>query len=102
MITPEMIHIIETAFGFYLYDWQKEYLLGNIQLRSAGRRNGKTFAYCVKLLLSDGKSISVNDLQKYIDEIHGIRYTRWFTGYCMEINEKLIAAGFKTVIKTKI
>lgn len=28
MITQEMIPEIEKAFGFSLYDWQKDYLLG--------------------------------------------------------------------------
>jgi hypothetical protein len=30
MITEEMIPRIEQAFGFRLYDWQKDYLLGNL------------------------------------------------------------------------
>lgn len=98
MITLEMIPKIESAFGFSLYDWQKDYLLGKIQYRVGGRHNGNTFAYCVKLLLSDGEPISVKDLWKYMDELHGSGCARWFTGYCMEINEKLIAAGFKTRI----
>ena len=98
MITPEMIPKIESVFGFQLYDWQKDYLLGKREQRAGGRRNGNTFAYCVKLLLSDGQPIKVKDLLKYIDESHGSRYYRWFTEYCMEINEKLVVAGFNTRI----
>lgn len=30
MIKPEMIPKIESTFGFHLYDWQKDYLLGKI------------------------------------------------------------------------
>lgn len=98
MITQEMIPKIESVFGFHLYDWQKDYLLGKRHHRAGGRHNGNTFVYCVKLLLSDGDPISVKDLWKYMDELHGSSYARWFTGYCMEINEKLVSAGFKTRI----
>ena len=101
MITPEIIPKIESAFGFPIYDWQKDYLLGKRDHRAGGRRNGNTFAYCVKLLLSDGESISVEDLWKYMDELHGSGYARWFTGYCMEINAKLVSAGFKTRIEVR-
>lgn len=99
MIEPEMIPKIESAFGFSLYDWQKDYMLGKMQYRAGGRHNGKTFAYCVKLLLSDGEPIKVKNIQKYIDEVHDSYYTKWFTGYLMEINKKLLAVGFKTRIK---
>lgn len=101
MIEPEMIPKIESAFGFSLNDWQKDYLIGKIQHRAGRRNNGNTFAYCVKLLLSDGDPINIKDLKKYIDEVHGSNYTRWFTGYCMEINAKLVAAGFKTRVKMR-
>lgn len=99
MITPEMIPKIEKVFGFHLYDWQKDYLLGNIWFGPSGRRQGKTFAYCLKLLLTDGDQINQNDLKNYIDEIHGKSYPHWFFGFCMEINNKLIDAGFKTRIR---
>lgn len=99
MITPEMIPKIETASGFFLYDWQKDYLLGNTKYRVGGRRNGNTFAYCVKLLLSEGEPIKAKDLRNHIDEIHGTRYPEWFARYCLEINEKLCSAGLKTRIE---
>lgn len=85
MITPEMIQKIESVFGFPLYDWQKDYLLGKMQRVSGGRHNGNTFAYCVKFLLSDRKPINVKDLHKYTDETRGNAYNRWFTGYLLEI-----------------
>lgn len=96
MITEEMIPDIEKAFGFTLYDWQKDYILGKTNTRMGGRRNGNTFAYCIKLLLSDGKPITIMDLNKYVDELHGNRYDIWFVGYIKDINEKLVEAGFKT------
>lgn len=63
MITWKMIPQIEKAFGFRLYKWQRNYLLGNRRYRTKHRRNGNTFAYCVKLLLSGGESITINSLK---------------------------------------
>lgn len=96
MIAPETIPAIEKAFGFTLYDWQKDYILGKIDRRAGGRCNGNTFAYCVRLLLSDGKPISRRELFRYVDEIHGASYPRWFSGYCMEIDKSLKDSGLRT------
>jgi len=96
MITPEMIPIIEKAFGFQLYDWQKDYILGRISRRAGGRRNGNTFAYCVHLLLSNGEPIKRRDLCQYVEGIHGAAYHRWFVGYCIEIDKVLKDSGLKT------
>lgn len=99
MITWRMISEIERAFGFRLYKWQRNYLLGNRNTRTRHRRNGNTFAYCVKLLLFDGEPIkSKQDLGRYADEWHGINYRSWFVRYCLDINEILVGAGFKTRI----
>lgn len=88
---------IEEAFGFPLYDWQKDYLLGNHYKFPRGRRcSGKTFAYCLKLLLTDGKPIKKRDLFKYRDENHGTHYDSWFVGFILDINNTLVAAGFET------
>lgn len=98
MITQETIPLIEKAFGFHLYDWQKGYLLGNIDIVKGGRGSGKTFVYCIKLLLSEGDEIKKNELKRYADEYHGYRYIVWFEHYCLSINEKLIENGFRTRI----
>lgn len=71
------------------------------------RGNRKTFVYCVKLILSDGKPINKKELFKYIDDcmeicpyiLHNNSYFGWFTKYCLEINNILRKAGFKTRIK---
>lgn len=88
---------IEQAFGIRLYNWQKDYLLGKRDI-IYGCNNGKNFAYCVKLLLSDGEPIKlVDDLFKCRDEAdYGTKYCSWFSGYVLEINDKLVAAGFET------
>lgn len=101
MITWKMIPKIEKAFGFRLYKWQRNYLLGKRAHRTRHRRNGNTFAYCVKLLLSDGAPIKPELLKRgrYADEFHGVYYRIWFAKYCLEINDILVRAGFKTRIK---
>lgn len=106
MITWKMIPEIEKAFGFSLYDWQKDYLLSdgldNIPWEvEIGRSNGRTFAYCVKLLLSDGEPINpkLSELERYTDEFHGIYYRLWFARYLLEINDTLKKAGFETRIR---
>lgn len=96
MITPEVIPIIEKAFGFQLYDWQKNYILGRINHRAGGRRNGNTFAYCLRLLLSDEETIKRRELYQYADEVYGAPYPRWFAGYCIEIDKVLKDSGLKT------
>ncbi|HBD00126.1 MAG TPA: hypothetical protein DC053_13420 [Lachnoclostridium sp.] len=93
------IRKMEKVFGFTLYDWQKDYLLGNHCKFPHGQRCcGRTFAYCLKLLLSDGEPIKRRDLFKYRDENHGTHYDSWFAGYIWDINNTLLAAGFETRI----
>lgn len=91
------IRKIEKAFGFPLYDWQKDYLFGNHCKFPHGRRcSGRTFAYCLKLLLSDGEPIKKRDLFKYRDENHGTHYDSLFTRYIWDINKILVSAGLET------
>lgn len=91
------IRKIEKVFVFPLYDWQKDYLLGNHCKFPHGQRcSGRTYAYCLKLLLSDGEPIKMSDLFKYRDEYHGTHYDSWFAGYITDINKTLVAAGFET------
>lgn len=97
-ITDETIQKIEEIFGFSLYGWQKEYLKGERTSRTSKRQNGNTFVYCLKFLLSDEEKIKKREVCKYWDGIHGINYPRWFQGYCLEINQKLIENGFETRI----
>lgn len=100
-ITWKTIYRIEKAFGFRLYKWQRNYLLGNRINRTKHRRNGNTFAYCLKLLLSEGEPIKFenHNERKYIDEWHGTSYITWFTCYLKEINDILVKNGFETRLK---
>lgn len=96
IINDEKIEKIEKAFGFALYDWQKSYLKGEANRKYGERGNGKTFAYCLRLLLSDGEQIRCEELRRYADELHGPNYPKWFTRYCIDINKTLVNNGFKT------
>lgn len=99
MITEEMIPRIEETFGFQLYDWQKDYLLGKINHRMGDRHSGKTFAYCLKLLLSDGTQIPKREieLRKLSDmPLLDNNYTIWFVKYLRDMNRILRNAGFET------
>lgn len=110
-ITDETIKKIESIFGFPLYEWQKEYLKEDILIPTFGRCNGKTFAYCLKLLLSDGerirrcdeikcgdkRKIRKEDIFRYRDNMCS-GYSKWFKRYCLEINQALVENGFDTII----
>lgn len=105
MVTKRMIPRIEQAFGFALHDWQKDYLLGKpCDFPSEYQRQvGKTFIYCVKILLSDGKPIPRRrlDFAKFVDFPKwglGPRYSLWFADYMREINDILMESGFETRI----
>ncbi len=103
MVTEEMLTGIERIFGFKLYDWQKEYILGKTDVRKGGRRNGNTFAYCIRLLLSDGEPIprKYSALRSKADAAFPDEgYKTWFARYLLEINDTLTKAGFKTRIKS--
>lgn len=105
-ITEETIQKIEQIFGFSLYDWQKDYIMGKSEYVAPGRRNGKTFAYILKLLLSDGTKIRYRDLkERYIENDkkkitrYGNAYPSKFSVECLRINDILIQNGFKTRIE---
>lgn len=98
-ITEETIQKIEQIFGFPLHDWHKDYIMGKSEYVATGRCNGKTFAYCIKLLLSDGEPIPKRDLFRYMDMSPNTSYPFWFKGFCLDINEKLVNAGFETRIE---
>lgn len=107
-ITDETIEKIENIFCFPLYDWQKEYLKDRTHFPSFyGRRNGKTFAYILELLLCEENKIKKEDIEKYADgyypeaqteKVCNGRYKQWFARECLKINQKLVENGFETII----
>lgn len=56
-IDEELIQEIEKVFGFPLYDWQKAFLKDEIDFISNGRKNGKTFIVCLKILLTNDEKM---------------------------------------------
>ncbi|MCJ8020805.1 hypothetical protein MUY40_28105 [Blautia sp. NSJ-159] len=103
MIDEGLIPKIENIFGFPLYDLQKSHLLGKPHdYFYDDRCNGKTFAYCLKILLSDEKSIprKPNAFMRLSDStFYSARYNKWFAGYLYEINKKLESAGIHTRVE---
>lgn len=103
-ITDEVIGKLEHTFGFPLYDWQKQYLKGEINTFPGGRGNGKTFVYCIRLLLGNHAPFDLRDsyaVDCLIDENYGPHYNRFFRDYLREANDQLIRSGFKTNAQEK-
>ncbi len=88
---------IEKALGFNLHDHQIKYLLNDGSLK-LGRATGKTTAYCIKLVLSDGEALDLRKPEIYADEIFlhdHQRYARnFFKHELLNIREKLMKCGF--------
>lgn len=103
-IDNELIGQLEEMFGFVLYDWQKEFLKGiDSAFPKSGRNNGKTFAYCLRLLLDKTRGeIDLRDplqAKNYADVDCGPNSIRWFHNYICRLNLDLTRAGIKTNAK---
>lgn len=102
-INDDTIAKIEAAFGFPLYDWQKNFLKGdNDAIPMGGRRNGRKFIFCVRLLLDDRELIDVTNPEVWtalIDSSNKPHYHIISKDYLLDINDKLVKAGFITNIK---
>lgn len=75
-INERVIPHIERALGVILYDNQKTYLLGKGSL-ACGRKTGKTFAYCIKLSLSDGEPLNLRKPEEFSDEWSLTKHTTY-------------------------
>ena len=92
--SEETIRIVETALQLKLYDWQKAYITGASDYIMPGRVSGKTTAYMVKLCLSEGPKIDIwAEADRYLDEYHGVHYTRCFIADLREIYHELRRVG---------
>lgn len=104
-INDDVINKIECTFGFPLYDWQKRYLKGEDNaIPNGGRRNGKTFAYCIRLLLGDHEPFDLHkpcEVDKLVDENHGPCYNSYFRNYLRNLNNQLLSVGFNTNAEKK-
>ena len=104
-INDDIINKVECTFGFPLYDWQKRYLKGEDNaIPIGGRRKGKTFAYCIRLLLGNHEPFDLHkpyEVDKLVDENHGPYYTSYFRSYLRNLNDQLLSAGFNTNAEKK-
>jgi len=87
---------IEHALGIKLETWQSEYILSEgITYPYEGRRTGKTLAYQIKTLLIAHNDITIygNEVQYYVDEIHGNIYEKNYVIDLARLSEHLRKAG---------
>lgn len=93
------IPLIEKALEVKLYDWQKDWLINGKWMPNA-RGNGKTFAYCINLALSEGKPLNVQRPEDFCDSDYGppgnkVRYARaFFRRMFFDVWIQLKDAGF--------
>lgn len=91
---------LEKALGIKLYEEQKQYILFNKGMDFNKRQNGKTYAYCIKLALSDGDPLNMLKPEDFCDFDYGeqsnrIPYARGiFRHMFMDIHSKLKEASF--------
>lgn len=100
-ISPYLLERVEKALDIKLYDWQKAYILDKYYDTTAAARRAseKTLAHIIKRLLTPMPfAISKSELEHYSDG-SGKRYNVYYKEWTLEINEKLTAAGIKTIIE---
>lgn len=97
IITEQIIPLIEKALGFELYENQKSYLLGKSGM-VGGRVTGKTTAYCVKLLLTDGEPLNLKKSVEFADGWSLSNHRSYAMGFfrheLVKIHDKLKNHGF--------
>lgn len=96
-ITESTITEIEKTFGFDLYDWQKDYLIGKTDNMPNERKSGRTFAYIVRFLLTNDCEMVYGKVPP--DEVHSVFYRHWFEREVRDINIILCHNGFETCIR---
>ena len=97
-ITMEVIERVERALGFTLYENQVNYLLDIGELGNE-RQSGRTTAYCISLLLTDGEALDLAHPEMFSDKIKGERpiyyARRIFIKEFLDIRAKLADASIK-------
>ncbi|OPX46411.1 hypothetical protein CLHUN_02270 [Ruminiclostridium hungatei] len=92
-ITEETIPLIEKALDIKLYPGQTEYLFHDGPYWFGGRQSGKTLAYSVKLALSEGEPLNMEEPINFCDSPHIIKYSLWFRSFFLQIWQQLKASG---------
>ena len=99
-----LIERIEQALNVELYEWQRLYIITGIWQPPEGRRQGRTLAYILRLLLDQSKPLLMynpSDARAYADnpfagrqyEPVPMHYAVWFEREISDIYEQLRAAG---------
>ena len=89
-ITLEAIPKIEKALGIKLYESQIEALINNNNTLFVGRRCGRTITYMIKLALSEGVALNMEEFRYYSDrDSKETNYTDWFRHEFMNVRDIL-------------
>lgn len=93
-LTENDIKTIEVALGITLYDNQKKYILCSDESCFTERGQGKTLAHMIKLALSVGEPIDLEQFEKYTDQkCHTNSYTALYKREFIKLRNKLKEAG---------
>jgi hypothetical protein len=110
-LDENLLKRVEAALKLTLHDWQKNYILEIpmvLNMRITGRGTGKTLAYVLKILLTEGRPIRLYDMLSVYalsDDYHNKsgtftgydnHYTQWFRNCLLEVHQCLISAGIQT------
>lgn len=100
-ITYDVISRIEEIFGFELYPWQLDYLIGDDSgFELAGKGTGRTFVYCIRLLLENREPFDLSNWDHIRmlsdDNEHGPTYYIYFKQYISDLDIKLQRNGLRT------
>ena len=99
-IDDALIQKIEKAFGFSLHDWQKAYMKDESDFILGGCRNEKTFAVCLKLLLTNEQTIKKSEIRKFADGFKLKRkQAKEFVSEILCINKILEENGIETILE---
>ena len=88
--------LVERALDTRLLDWQVAYIWGNSHYLMPGRATGKTFAYVIRLCLSEGEPLHMYPAGKHwgmCDVDCGLVYHRIFRDYVRDTYMKLKLYG---------
>ena len=98
-INEKRIAEVEKALGIKLYTCQREFILNGIIACRNERCTGRTTAYCIKLLLSEGEPIKLWDREQMLrlmDYKGNNSYVRFFEERLTKIYEQLKVSGVVT------
>ncbi len=103
---------VEKALGIKLYDWQRDYIMLDSDFIPDGRRNGKTLAFILRILLNfevklPQSSLTMKEYPRFeyltfpCDEERSRDYRfRWYRQKVLEIDAMLKSAGIETILET--